>query len=177
MKVDVSAICRKALAEATAGAALDGALERACRDLYTEAGQDVCEAVQQMVTHCANQRSLSRPDAARELADSVATLDVITHTVSGAPPPEMAAEMLKLAQDGKPHIQSRVVRHVWTSDDGTPPPEGLLKLLEQGAGKRRRVETVVMLPGGIRVRGWVALLAALAIALGVGLLMVWSALR
>ena len=177
MKVDVSSICRKALSEAGAEAGLDAAIERACRDLYGEQGGDVCTAVQQMVTHYAGQRTLSRPHAARGLADSVATLEVIVRTVHGPPPPELVAEALKSAEDGNPHIQTRVVRRVWRSDDGTPPPEDLVKLLETGVGKRRRARTVVTLPGGMQLPGWAALLVLLALTLGASVLMIWTALR
>ncbi len=175
MKIDVAAICRQALARAGSEAQLDAEIKRLCRQLYAPQADEVCEAVQQMLTHFADAQQLSWPEAARRLADGSATLDLTVHS-GGAPPPEMLAEALDSAEPGKPYVRSRVVRHVWTSEDGTPPPEELMELLRAGGGKRRRVRTVLRLPGGVQVPGWVALIALLVIALGVCFVMIRKAL-
>ena len=175
MKVDVAAICRQAVSRAGSEAQLDGEIERLCRQLYSAQADDVCEAVRQMLTHYADAEHLSYPEAARRLADGSATLELIVRT-GGAPPPEMVAEALKSAESGKPYVRSRVVRHVWTSEDGTPPPEELLELLQAGGRKARRVRTVFRLPGGVQVPGWAGWLVLAAVALVACFLMIWSAL-
>ncbi len=174
MKVDVAAICRQALARAESEDRLEAEIERLCRQLYPEQADDVSEAIRQMLTHFADAKQLSTANAARVLADGSATLDLTVRS-GGAPPPGLLAEALKDAEPGKPTVRTRVVRHVWTSEDGTPPPEEVMELLRSGGGKRRRVRTVVRLPGGVSLPGWLALVLLLAAALAAGLVVILAA--
>ena len=163
MRIDVSSICRQALSQAGTDAELDAAIEGACRDLHGEEAGTACQAIREMVTHYASSHKLPRLGAARALADATSVLDVTVHTSSGTPPPEVLAQLLQRAEPGKPYVETRVVRQVWTSTDGTPPPEYLARLLETGIGRKRRVGTFVTLPGGVRLRAWVALVVLLAL--------------
>ncbi len=173
MKVDVAAICRQALARTDSGDGLEAEVERLCRQLYPARADDVCEAIRQMLTHFADAKQISPSDAARMLADGSATLDLTVQS-GGAPPPELLREALKDAEPGEPTVRTRVVRHVWTSEDGTPPPKEVMELLRSGGG-RRRVRTVVRLPGGVALPGWLALVLLLAAALVAGLLVILAA--
>ena len=177
MKVDVSSICKQAVSDARTEAELDAAIGRACRDLYREEGDGVCLAVQEMVTLFARSRNVPRLDAARGFADATVVLDVTVRTSSGKLPPEMAQELLKSVEPGKPYIFSRDARQVWTSDDGTPPPPELATLLESGLGEERRGRIVAPLPGGMKVRTWMVVLILLALVAGACLLAVWTAKR
>lgn len=133
MRLDVASICRQALASAATEAELDAAIRRACRDLYGQGGQDVSPTVQEMVSDYAGQSGLSRLEAARRMAGSKATLDVAIDVAPGALSLKPAAQGLKSVTVRKEAVYKRVGAGTWVSEDGTPPPEEVAKLLDAEA--------------------------------------------